>query len=415
MIKKIYLLAAVALTLTACNEEITGGATQKGRLDISRLGIDVNNYEEVIDSRAVVDVSDYLIDLYKGETLVKSWTYGDKTMQGALELDPGTYSVKVRSHELKDFEWDHPYFAGTSEPIEVKVGELAEAGAVTCTFGSLKVSVTFGEKLRPLLGDDVKVTVTASTDATMVVTPSETRAGYFSVPDGSVTMVATFEGTVDGQKETIRRAYTDIAAGQHRIISYDRALLPDPTGRAETDGIAIDVTVTDIDLTVDVNTGSTEEEVIDAGPRPDTLPEIGGGDEPTPAGDFYISGDMENGKEYWNTDLLESAKLTIHCPKGIDKAEVVIDSDFLTPDELQGVGLTDKFDLANPDPSLTDGLSSLGFPYGDQVKGKTEAVIDVTPFMTLLGVGGTSTSTFSFKVTDMEGNVLDFSFVIKVK
>lgn len=428
-IYKVALLLPALVGLSACNEEMELSGAKQGGLNLSSLGVEVSNIEKVVNSRAVTDVSAYKVDVYRvGEVSpVESYVYG--SMPGIVTLAPGDYYVNVRSHEIQKAEWDRPYFEGTSEQFTIAADKITEVGAVKCTFSSLKVSVYFGEKLRAKMGNDVSVTVVANDEGKLTYTPDDSRAGYFATIEGSTTLVATFTGTVNGHFENFSRTYTDVAAGQHRKITFEvgaEVPVPDaPSGSINPgDGIKVDISYVDEDLNAEVDPGN--EEVIDPGETPGKLPDLPGeGDDPivTPPGPdnpeepaFDFAGStLEDGKTYMNTDFDEAkpAKVIINCPEGIAKADVIIDSDFLTAEELEGVGLAKTFDLCDP-KDLRDGLEGLGFPCGENIVNKSTAEVNVTDFMPLLGAGAGSTSKFTFTITDNKGNVKVTTFTIKV-
>ncbi|MDE6207289.1 MAG: hypothetical protein K2M55_05730, partial [Muribaculaceae bacterium] len=81
------------------------------------------------------------------------------------------------------------------------------------------------------------------------------------------------------------------------------------------------------------------------------------------------------------------ATVTISCPEGIAKLQVTIISEKLSP-MLPDVGLCESFDLVDPKTEdgkdLTNDLRGIGLPCGDDVKGKTEVLFDITMFMDLL-------------------------------
>lgn len=414
-------------SLSACNEE-NDPAGRQGELNLRSLGVEVSNADKVYGSRAVVDVSNYIVDICRpGEAdPVQSYVYGK--MPSIVTLNPGEYVVNVRSHNVERAAWDAPYFVGNSEQFSIKADEITDVDPIKCTFSSLKVSVVFGDKLRKVMGDDVTVTVLANDEGRLVFTPEETRDGYFATVDGSTTLIATFTGTVNGAQENITRIYTDIAGGQHRIITFEigqEAPQPDaPTGSVNHgEGVSVNVSYYDDDLTREVGDG-IEDPIENPGDMPGKLPELPddpGNDDPvvTPPADetgFGFEGStLVNGKTYMNTDFDEAhpAKVVINCPEGIAVAEVVIDSDYLTAEELESVGLAKSFKLNDPG-ELSEALEGLGFPCGDNIVGKTSATVDVTTFMPLLGSGKGSTSKFTFSITDSKGNVKVTTFTIKV-
>lgn len=418
---KAALPLATMLTLASCNEDSTPAQPQ-GKLDLSSLGVEVDE----ATSRAVTDVSAYLVDICKeGETLY-SYTYSQ--MPGVVSLAPGQYTVNVRSHELQKAEFDRPYYTGVSETFTIEDGKIQKVDPVKCTFGALKVSVVFGPKLRSKMGDDVEVKVVANDEGQLTFRPAEEHeGGYFATLDGSATLVATFTGTVNGVKETFSRTYTDIAAGQHRRITYEcgaEVPVPEqPSGSASPSGISIDITMDEVTLESAANPG--KEETVDPGQRPGTLDPIDDPetpDDPTPPAPpvqdepIAVSGDFENGQIYYTDELVAigSAKVIVDTKEPIKSFAVNIQSSFLDANELEGVGLSDNFDLADPG-KYEEKLSDLKFPFGNQVAGQKHVEIDIIEFMSLLEIGGTSESKFTMTITDEEGNVQAISFNINVK
>ncbi len=419
------LLSLALLGMTSCEQKLEPG---EGKLNLSSLGLEIAG-----TGRATVDVSNFIVDICQDGKAKPVQTFLFSKMPSVVALAPGEYYIDVRSHNLEKAEWDNPYYAGKSEKFQIVADDVTELDPIKCVFSALKVSVVFGPKLMNKIGSDVSVTVVANDEGRLVYTPGDTREGYFATIDGSTTLVAIFSGTVNGHKEEFSRTYTDVAAGQHRTITYEvgnDVPEPDaPTGSVDqTQGISVDVSYVDEDMMNADVTGGNEDIIPDPGEKPGKLPELPDEgddpntpdqpDEPTPAGPvFGFEGStLENGKTYFTDEFSDSkpAKLVIICPDGIASAKVTINSTFLTPEELENVGLTDKFDLCT-DEALFEALGGLGFPVGDDIKGKTEATITITDFMDLLAVGGTSTSKFTFVVTDSKGVVKTSEFSINVK
>ncbi len=94
--------------------------------------------------------------------------------------------------------------------------------------------------------------------------------------------------------------------------------------------------------------------------------------------------------------------IKITSEAGIRDFVVTIDSDTLTPSELESVGLQADIDLINPG-DMSGALTEFGFPLGDQVLGKNELELSITNFMSLLMVTGKGDHDFIFKITDNNG------------
>lgn len=427
----IVLGVGLSCAFTSCEPELPGGDdVVTGTVSLTAVSVstaeDVSNTEENFKTsggRAAVDLSDYIVEFYKQGTSEPVSTYVYSVMPGVVELPTGVYSVSVRSHDLQKAEWEKPYFVGKSSEFLVKANELTAVDPIVCTFQSLKVSVIFGERLRAAMGPDVKVTVLANDEGQLEYLPSDGRAGYFATVNGSATLVATFTGTVNDTYENIFRTYTDVKAGQHRIITYELGV-DLPTGFIDSNSLSIDVTYQDIALDAPVNPG--QEDVLADEDEPGALPEInnGGGDDTpgsgtTPTEDISFTGTIENGATYYNTDfvneageVIKKAEVFITCLKGCEDLVVNINSNTLTPDLLEGVGLSADFSLVKS-TQFFEALSGLGLPCGDKVKGVTSPInFNITEFMALLGIYPGGTNVFTLTVTDAEGATKTCQFTI---
>lgn len=434
-------LLTAALVLGSCSNDEMYGTQESALGSVYKPGVEVSNVENVIKdgpSRATYDISNYILDFYKqgeGETTTPYCAYVYSEMPGTVELPAGTYTVSVRSHDVKKAEWGNPYFTGTSSEFTVTAGEFTEVEPIRCTFASLKVTIVFGEKLLNAIGDDVKVTVVANDEGKLVYTPAEIRegrAGYFEAVEGGVSLAATLTGTIDGHYESITNAFDKVDKGQHRIITYElgnKVPEPDqPQGGVGGSGISIDMEYNDVDLTGSVDPGS--EETLGEDDKPGALPDIvdpENPDDPVPPVQqeaITFGGTLEDGQTYTTSQLTEY-NIVVKAEKGISDFVVNISStDGLTKATLEGVGLTDEFSLAHDtqyfaalggDPNDPDNLEGLGFPVGDEVVGKTELNISITIFMDLLNRLGENTNVFTMTVTDAEGTRKTLTFTITTK
>ncbi len=397
-------IAAALLSLGAvsCSEKwepqpVTG----LGELSLASMSVDVNTSTSEI-SRTGVDLSPFLVTITPesgGEP--KEYVYG--AMPEIVSLAVGNYTVKVRSHEVQKAEWERPYYLGERK-FEIRNKELTEIGVVTASMSSLKVTVSYTEKLHSLMGDDATVTVVANDEGSLVYGPDETRAGYFEVVDGSMTMVATFRGSVGGQYVEKVVSFKKETAGKHSSILSATEAGPGPpqhTGGVAPSGMTADGEVTN--ETVGGNTDPGDEPIIDDNDRPG---QEEGGDTPPPGPDdrpaatfnsTTVNLEGENDASTWSGP----AVVTIGCPEGFAHLVVRIDSEGLTPDVLAGVGLDSEFDLAYPG-NLKEGLEGLGFKTGADVIGKTTMDFDITDFVPLLNIYP-GKSDFMITVTDSKG------------
>lgn len=97
--------------------------------------------------------------------------------------------------------------------------------------------------------------------------------------------------------------------------------------------------------------------------------------------------------------------LKVTAPRKIEDMRVKIISATLTPEELSGVGLAGEFSLVN-DTQYFDSLSGLGFPVGDEVKGKTEVDLSISTFLGILSNFGAGDHNFEITVLDTAGGTV---------
>lgn len=130
------------------------------------------------------------------------------------------------------------------------------------------------------------------------------------------------------------------------------------------------------------------------------------GEEPTltPPTISWRGGDENSFDESHVVDPINGLEVIIDIVSvtGITGFTLEINSDTLTPDELNGINLAQEMDLINPG-SCEDGLTFLNFPTGDQVRNQTSMVFDISSFMPMLAGIGSGDSDFVLNVTDAGG------------
>ena len=403
---KIFSTIAIAtFMMSSCSDNWAPSTDDEGVGQLRMDAINVTNAENVIN-RAGVDVSNFIVSINNadGET-VKRWKYSEMPEVVTLPVDEGYY-IDVISHNQEKAAWEAPFFKGSSEKFNIVKNQLTNAGTITCKLSNIKVSIKFADDLKKIMEDDCKVTVIANDAGLLEFTANETRSGYFQAIEGSSTLVATFTGTIRGSYEEIRKVYTDVEAGQHRIITYSvksgDPTIPDENGNIDiADGISIDMTT--IDESVNGNV-STDEDIID-GDRPGQEEPVNPEpDQPTPD---------EPSEKFFTFNTSISLTETNQAVEGKDYSidivsvnplanlKVKIESNYLTDEFLASVGLVSEFDLANLTPELSAmlGEGGFGFPTGDQVKGSKSVKFDLTPFIPLLNLSPTPNDIHKFHLT----------------
>lgn len=436
--------AAVAAAFTGCSDnwvpEVEGAG--EGRLNTQSILAEVNTVEDEKEdedvtkkatSRSSIDLSPFLVDVVRtsDNANVASWTYA--TMPQLPTFAVGSYKVQVRSRVLKDAEWSAPYYLG-SQTFDIRNGEVTDVGPIVCKLANVRVTIDYGPKLLEATGGEgFTITVTSTPGVYLQYTGKETRSGYFAY-NGQTTMVARFQGRVNGVNEDFPHVLENIAPGQHRKLTfrlnYNPNVPDDEVGTIEGQGIVVSCSTKTVNVDGNV---IQEEDIQESGDRPGQEGDEPGGEDPKPGEEGNITFTSEtlandNGNVLDDTpnnaadfgEGKKEAKIHIHSEAPIASFKVKIDSETLTADVLSDVKLAPEFDLADPivttddgeKKDLTEGLKGLEFPVGDEVKGATDLDFDITKFVPLTMIYGAANHRFILTVTDNAGNSKTLTLLI---
>ena len=117
--------------------------------------------------------------------------------------------------------------------------------------------------------------------------------------------------------------------------------------------------------------------------------------------------------------------IIVNANAGIKEFTVKINSNVLTPKELNNVGLCDVLNLTNPTASYSSvnpnfntssiegSLTGFGFPTGAAVLNQTSVEFSITQFLDLLSFTGAGTHHFVMTVTDNDGNSIVKTLMIE--
>lgn len=436
--------AAAAAAFTGCSDnwvpEVEGAG--EGRLNTQSILAEVNTVEDEKEdedvtkkatSRSSIDLSPFLVDVVRtsDNANVASWTYA--TMPQLPTFAVGSYKVQVRSRVLKDAEWSAPYYLG-SQTFDIRNGEVTDVGPIVCKLANVRVTIDYGPKLLEATGGEgFTITVTSTPGVYLQYTGKETRSGYFAY-NGQTTMVARFQGRVNGVNEDFSHVLENIAPGQHRKLTfrlnYNPNVPDDEVGTIEGQGIVVSCSTKTVNVDGNV---IQEEDIQESGDRPGQEGDEPGGEDPKPGEEGNITFTSEtlandNGNVLDDTpnnaadfgEGKKEAKIHIHSEAPIASFKVKIDSKTLTADVLSDVKLAPEFDLADPivttddgeKKDLTEGLKVLEFPVGDEVKGATDLDFDITKFVPLTMIYGAANHRFILTVTDNAGNSKTLTLLI---
>ncbi len=435
-ILSLIISAAACLGFAACDDDNWRFREQaEGSLSLASLKVDVDLDEAVI-SRADVSLENFIIDILDSKTNDVKTSYTYSSMPDVISVSEGDYKVMVRSHEIKDAEWDAPYYLGTSDVFSVKAGQITEIGTVKCKFSSIKVTVQFTDELKKYMDNNARVKVSANDRGSLDFTRDETRAGYFKALDGSSTLVAEFHASIEGNDVRALKTFSDVKTGQHYIITFSvkngNASVPDEFGSigSPVSGISIGADIAHNE--VGSNASVSDEKPQNPATRPGDNEQWG--DNPTPPGpgpeqpgpDDPVANPItiEPAPECAGlkldvpNDIVDGAsyKINIHSDKSIENLKVDITSDNTNFLGSAGEMLPLNFDLAHiDDPELENQIrEDLELKCNGEVLGQNDVVFDVSSLVPLLKAFS-GTHTFTITVTDQEGNTLSKKLILKAK
>lgn len=428
----IITILALALSLSSCNDDNwnpnTDGTSKQGTLSLKGLGVNINDAEQTVAaSRSGVDLSNYIVEITKGDVVVQKWTYA--LMPEVLTLNEGEYTVNVSSHELQDAEWEKPFYKG-SKSFTITKGDVTEIGTVTCTFQSVRVSVTFTDDLKTAMHSDCKVVIEVGNSGTALEFDKDhySSSAYFRPVEGSMTLVATFKGTVQSNyTETKPYTFTDVTAGKHYRLNFSakgpNPIIPDETGTIDLgSGITLDTDILGTE-NIDGSVNNPEGTVGD-GDRPGQegqKEDPDKPDEPTPpvtSNEITISCATLSFDEpnSLNVSPLPAGLVLLHADAKIAHLFVKIESS--DPGFAAAVSefLPMEFDLAYPGSYADTFKNDLEFPVGNEVLGQSDLEFDITKFIPLLaGFQGTHSFTISIEDQGSPANKKSETLVFTVK
>lgn len=434
--KILTLLAAVGLiaSFSACdNTNLEPISDSFGKLSFAEFGVTVDESQAAVESRATTqkqDVNSYLVTIINTKSGKPVTGYNDKKfseLPGVVDLEVGKYEIIVESHNPGKVEYDRPYYTGSKE-VEIVENKITNAESVVCKFNSVRVSVTYSEKLTQLLdldeNPDVQVNISYGNGAMAVFSYSSDKnknsdktSAYFAPVEGANTLIATIRGTINGQSVEQTKTYSDIKPGHHYTIRF-KVMGPQDTGE-ETgmitpgEGIKIDTSI--ITTGEDGNVKVVEDILNDddrpgkEDPDPNETP-----DDPNPptppvgddqTGDVKItSNDLKLDEPNYTADV-EKAIVNIHADSGLEHLYLEVEStntDFAETIELM-FG-KDKYDFAYPPEETTSSLDQLNLKYGEDILGKHDVVFDITTFIPMLDHIPGFPGTHTFKLTAVSKN-----------
>lgn len=406
------LTALMALLFSSCHsEEMRMKETGKGEVSLAKFAISVEvEIGDIEFSRASdIDVSNYIITIKdaKGEE-VGHWIYDE--MPEIISLAVGNYTVEAASSSQPTTGIDNPYYKGEQE-FTIEANKLTEVETIVCQLANICVTFDFTDEFAELIEDDFEAVLKIG-DNSVTMTKDDVeneRKAYLPAVSENNSLDITWKGTLDGEAKEGTMRQDNIQAGEMHTVNFNLDKVDEVYPFGLKVSIQIDETISRVDDMLVVNPGTEP-------PLEDFPAEDGGEDEGTGGGGTTsdaptIVGTSFKGSPFdIDNDVLEikegevvTLKVTLSSSVGIGHVYVTIDSETLTPDVLQSVGLTSSFDLVEPG-QYESALNGLGFPVADEVKGKKTVLFDITNFTSLMGIYGEANHNFILRVSDTNGN-----------
>lgn len=435
----IFTILALAAGFSSCSSELPFSEDKpegKGRLLSSAIAVELKTDERLVRATNAPDVNDFTVEFLNtsDQTVpVESYRYGE--MPEVVTLPVGDYVARAYYGGTygaagSTAAFSAPYYNGTSAQFSIEENKITDnIGTVECALSNVKVTILFDESLANVMSPDSKVTVKVGGSGELVFTKDTDESGYFHYDAGSTTISTVFSGVVDGDDTTESKSYSNVQPGNHYRITFKlHSVDPNEPGEINPgdpgDEIKIDATVQLEDLTggdgINLGDPSDNDIYMDDDRYPDEGGEEPGPDDPgndpenpdVPGSGPTVTPFRPEGAEGTLVDLDKvnnaaglvcALKVESTAEGGFQRFEVDIESEQLSPEELEGIGLAQHLDLAVTD-EMSDALQGLGFP--TNVKGESSVEFDITGFMPMLMILGTGEHTFVLTIADADGTTV---------
>lgn len=420
----LLILSLLSWTLFSCEmRDELKNVTKEGPTGKVELHLFLQN-EEATGSRsgATHEVADFVVQILdtNGEIVREFPSYASIE---SIELPAGDYTVRSASYagEMEEATWNKPFYLGETA-FTVKANESIRVDNA-CTRHSTQIELQLGDDFLNAVLSNYAITLT-NKQGVLTLNKDNYGTAYFK-PSASINIViraTTTEGKEVYKSFNVTNSEGMIKPSDNIEISLG-AKEAEPSGPnpnpgdpdPNPDGPDPNPDNPDpvpggsygsISITIDVTMNGRDEDIIITYPdqeNPDPGEEI-----PSPGAKPAITG---TGTKTFTraTAAGASVKIGITTSSAIQNLMVTIDSPFLTPDELGGLGIPVTFDLANLPSDLNAAFKELGLIGNDPIKGAQSTSFDISTFIALLTV---DTHRFHISATDREGQTTSSSLTI---
>lgn len=411
------MLATTFVAVSCVNNDIPKGqeSDAQGTLVLSKISL--SEAVEVINkTRAGASIDDFKVCITRAADGMDYLDCQYCDMPESLPLPVGEYKIAVTSHEVRDAEWNKPYYAVT-EFFEITRNQTREITELVCNLANIMVSVAFTDNSLDLMGDDAVVAIRIGT-AWLYYGVAEARTdipfnrdnyrryqtdpGFFKAKDVTAESPAydmlywEFSGEVEGEFLEDAGTVPNVKAGEHRKLTFDINRTPIPgeeTGSVEfIFTVQVEVESYDLNLNVEV----TEEYIGEL----DQAVEFGS------THSFAARNTLRASECLTGGVVKTPVNMTLDAAEGLRNVfvEFTTDSDGLSA-EFAARGLAGTFDLASPG-AAADALNAIGLPTGTAVAGRELLTLDLRGLIGLaFDCGGANELDIRVTAYDRDGNV----------
>lgn len=395
LLKQAVILAAAAFAVSCIKPEVPEGSSGKGKLVISGMTVsedvrETSHNNEKSLTRAGVSTDNFNVRITKTQDGAEVLNCNYDDVPSPLELAVGDYSITIQSHAVQPAEWDKIHYS-VSEFFSIVEDETTTLDNLVCKVANILVSVTFSEKMKPLMGEGCHVNVKVGNCGPLAYNANEARKGCFKPEQETNSLVWEFSGTIDGEYYNETDFVLNAKAGEHHTLKFDVELAPDPEkGDAEfTFNISAEVESYDINLNVYIDA----EDVI----------------EPLDPAIFITSDfSLTDRTTIKKSEIPASGPVvSIDAQAGISSLTfTVVTDNAALAGAMASQGITGAVNLVTVEEPLKSVLGALGFPTGGDVDGKTQLDIDLAGIVQMVaGFGDTDQFDIQLWVRDADGNL----------
>ncbi len=381
------------------------------------LSVSTTKASDSVDADSfIVIISQETTDVDTGEivsTEVYKDTYANAKSAGQMEFEVGNYTIQAMSCETMPNISTRQEYKSNTYDFTIGADKVTIIDEIICNPATVKASATISADLISLFDTsdsaetELSIIVEYGTVSYTYTLSNMDDEIYFSPQDGVSTITITLVGmynTAEANEEPVYEAVTwvqeltDVDSGQYREISI-------VVSNFNEGKINIEVTVkswvTDTEIGVSVTNGLfyavVEDEIEDSEDIP-SIPESETLIIDWPGYSFGVRHTIYQADDVAAGATNPTVAFNITSETGITAMTVKIISGVLTAEELAKIGLQQSLDLVNPG-STESGLNELGFPTGDDVKGKTYLSFDISSFMPMLAAISDSGDETDFIIT----------------